>query len=286
VVAIVAILVGLLVPAVQRLRAAAARSESLNNLRQIGLACHAAADARKTLPVAWNAWWMHPPHNSGSYQGPWKTLRGDVVLHYALLPYLEQNNVYRPGAGEQVFSRAGDRRVWSIVLPVYLAPLDPSAPAGNVVTGVCYGWLEGGAGTPWATTSYAYNYQVFGRAGGNPWSWDHWGTHLGLDRIKDGTSNTLFFCEKMQVCRGIGSLWAHGGWNLDHAPAIGTVSWGTPQAGVTPEDCDRWRPHAFSEGGALACMADASARPVSPSVGYTTWRRLLDPDDGMPIGDL
>jgi prepilin-type N-terminal cleavage/methylation domain-containing protein/prepilin-type processing-associated H-X9-DG protein len=286
VIAIIAILIGLLVPAVQQVRTSAGRTQSLNNLKQIGIAIHAAHDCRNSLPVAWNAWWMHPPSNNGSYRGSWQSLTGDVVLHYELLPFIEQDNVYRPTSGQNLFSYAGDQRVWSIIIPVYIAPLDTSSST-HLATWVHYPWLENDAYTPWATTSYSYNYQVFGRRLGNPGNWDHWGTTIRLNTIQDGTSNTLFFAEKFQICKQICSVWAHGAWDnyYTYTPAFATASWSPPQVGATPDNCDHWRPHAFSNAGANVLMGDGSARGVSPSVTQTTWSRLVDPADGQPIDE-
>jgi type II secretory pathway pseudopilin PulG len=85
VIAIVAILVALLVPAVQKVRAAAARIRCINNLKQLGLAMHAHIGVNKTLP----------PNGIYAYNGaavvqtsPWSAMA-------RLLPYLDQDNLYR-----------------------------------------------------------------------------------------------------------------------------------------------------------------------------------------------
>src|SRR5437868_7106678 len=81
VIAILALLLGLLVPAVQRVRESAARTTCRNNLKQIVLGCHSYEDARKRLPALYSA----------STNDGWLA---------QILPYLEQGNLaagYRPG---------------------------------------------------------------------------------------------------------------------------------------------------------------------------------------------
>src|SRR5262245_23625865 len=80
VIAIIAILISLLVPAVQKVRVAAARTEAQNNLKQVGLACHAAHDAQKKAPMMY-----------GTYAGK------DGTVFYHLLPYLEQQPLWAQG---------------------------------------------------------------------------------------------------------------------------------------------------------------------------------------------
>src|SRR6266853_1219519 len=83
VIAIIAVLIGLLLPAVQKVREAAARIQCANNLKQIGLACHSYHDAHKALPFG----------KGPSYAGAPVYARWSV--HALLLPYIEQDNLYK-----------------------------------------------------------------------------------------------------------------------------------------------------------------------------------------------
>ncbi len=291
VIAIIAILIGLLLPAVQKVREAAARMSSSNNLKQLSLACHNAQDSRGMLPCAWNAWWMHlgdPNGNPGgyiygTYKGPWKTYNGDVTLFYHLMPFIEQDAVYRAGNGQQLFSYASGQRVWTIKLKTLKAAHDPSPKDDQ---NLAYGWLEGGAVTPWSTTSYSFNYQLFGERNGNPYDSNKWGTSYKIETIPDGSSQTMFFAEKMMVCGSFGNMTFHGGWNLDYCPTFGARYGSAAKFQVQPtqSNCDRFLPTAFTASGIQVSMGDGSVRGVNAGVSVATWGQATDPADGQVLG--
>lgn len=195
VIAIIAILIGLLLPAVQKVREAAARLQSSNNLKQIGIAIHACHDANGKLPTA-----------TGCFPAPgqpnviWEQ---DVVpsrfgtQQYFLLPYLEQDNLYRaawispnddapPNYGGRPQSWRTKSNDLGRRLKIYVSPTDPSVDGNGLA------WDNGGA------ASYASNWHAFG--GGWDEDWQIGGKARIPASFSDGTSNTIGYMERYAIC--------------------------------------------------------------------------------------
>ena len=123
VIAIIAVLIGLLLPAVQKVREAAARTQCKNNLKQMGLAMHGYHDANKASRPA-----FAKPRTRG-----WEVW---------MLPYVEQGNLYN--AINPIAATTPATANTTLPLSVYLCPSDPGRPINATSTG-----------TPRATTSSA-----------------------------------------------------------------------------------------------------------------------------------
>src|SRR5262249_36989137 len=92
--AIIAVLIGLLLPAVQKVREIADRMQCANNLKQMALACHSAHDAQKTLPPMCGMYGQPDPANL-DYTSSLPSTKVDTNCFFHLLPYIEQENLYK-----------------------------------------------------------------------------------------------------------------------------------------------------------------------------------------------
>jgi len=222
VIAIIAVLVGLLVPAVQKVRTAANSAQSKNNLKQIGLAVANADTTMGKMPVMFG---QYGSSEAGSF---W----------YNLLPYIEQDTLFKQGVNA---SR-------SAKIKILQAPNDPTYGTGTFellpAMEMWYGsnsatlptanpipaWATGS--TTWGMSSYAANWLVFGDQA----------TALNTT-MTDGTSNTLIVAEHYAFCkrpsglpRSGAMLWGYGvqpGLPTDPVPLKGKQwIWGALDSGV------------------------------------------------------
>ncbi len=216
VIAIIAILIGLLVPAVQKVREAAGRVQSANNLKQIGLALHNAHDTLGMFPpVTVNQWasfynGADNVHYAGAYlpNNPATAGSDKTTFFYALLPFIEQGTLHDDIAGYPYMIMAnckdnGAMMVGSHPVKTYVAPNDPSP-----YKSINWQWpyTSGDAVFQQTLTSYAPNVRVFGQPTPNGelsfWTveWNNaGGGTMTMLAITDGTSNTLAVVEKGMV---------------------------------------------------------------------------------------
>src|SRR5438477_7775490 len=130
VIAIIAILIGLLVPAVQKVREAAARTQCVNNLKQWGLAAHNCHDTYRKFPPALGTF---PGTTASGLPAPGGSF-GIGTFHF--LPFIEQDNLYKKALGTvgAPYGAAiggpvyfpGDNNVYAAVIPSFVCPSDPS----------------------------------------------------------------------------------------------------------------------------------------------------------------
>jgi type II secretory pathway pseudopilin PulG len=285
VIAIIAILIGLLLPAVQKVREAAARMQCSNNLKQLGLACHNCNDTYGKLPSPWT---------------------GTATVFFGLLPYIEQNNLYQI-SGQNVNNyfpvSGGNQYASSAEIKTFMCPSDASGPASGL-------WARGALANEvgaWAWSNYGANFQVFG----NPDAGDNAGANMvGSSSIPatftDGTSNTMLFAEKYRRCGPTGSLWGHGSWDVPwmalfaYGNRAGTAGYASNcisgpagivgpaskfQSQPTPWEtaCTPSRPASPHAGGINAGLGDGSVQFLTTGIDPNVWWALCTPANGEPI---
>src|SRR3954454_9796425 len=124
VIAIIAILIGLLLPAVQKVRESASRLKCANNLKQIGLACHNYHNTQKSFPPGYLA--------VSSYTDGTTDVAPGWGWAAFLLPYLEQDNLYRQLSLNQPIQNSAAIQT---VVKAYLCPMDSPPPSAFALTG-------------------------------------------------------------------------------------------------------------------------------------------------------
>lgn len=278
VIAIIAILIALLVPAVQKVREAAARTQSTNNLKQIGLAIHNYEGANKVFPPSYGP--MTPKNQTtiGEVGNPPEPDGGGSWLRQ-ILPFLEQS----------LATKLGD------VVPHFLSPQDYN-----------YGrWTVGGAGlSGYSMTGYVAIVSSGDSGNGSPYKACNPcdGVMYPSSRTKhahitDGTSNTVIVGERPADKDGVWGWWdSHWYYHMDYSIGAKQTTL-IYSSGLTtcptgplvfskgnPLDlCDTnhlWSPHGA---GGLFLLADGSVRFVSYSVDPTIIPKMASKDGGEAV---
>jgi prepilin-type N-terminal cleavage/methylation domain-containing protein len=241
VIAIIAILIGLLLPAVQKVREAAIRMTCQNHVHQLGLAVHNFHDSNGTLPP-FAAFWG----SNGN---------APVSSHYLLLPYIEQGNLANQANGNAFIDRTA-------VVETFLCPTDPSIPGGRFnagdlqgVTGADYTARLSVGGVYYGATNYAINAQVAVASVQSGHAFSGGMTLLG---IKDGTSQTVLFAERMAVCTGPNYPSRGASTNL----GTGSITFCIWARGAKSNTVSAWS----DDGG-----VDDLTKPGTFPVGYSYW---------------
>jgi prepilin-type processing-associated H-X9-DG protein len=277
VIAIIAILIGLLLPAVQKVREAAARMSCSNNLKQLGLACHNFHDVQGQFPAGYRR------------QAPIKTVFID------LLPYFEQDNLQKNwdyvnqnnNFGTMASGARGAQVIKTLVCPSDGLPnpaVDTADPTQHFGLTSYYGCA--------GTRSYRDSAGLLPRDGiflhVNAPNYPE--VRVNMTGITDGTSNTIMFGERNHNdalynaptasggCGGNLNAW---GWWAFRAPGDVTLSsWVQINYKIT-NPCDTTkadeRINAFGSqhsGGANFCLADGSVRFMRDSTDLITLRAL------------
>ena len=273
VIAIIAILIGLLLPAIQKVRESADRSKCTNNLKQIALGVHGFHDAMKRLPQSQNPNTFGYDNNGRS----WSWLS-------ALLPYVEQLSLYQAaGLGsspQPTFSTAA--ATFGQQIPAFLCPSDDSSQVPT---------------TSRANTSILCGHTNYKGVAGSNWAWGSWtnvgptGNNNGLDagngifyrsdgdrtltlsHIKDGLSGTFMIGEDIPGQN------VHCGWPAsNYATGTCAIPLNTNLPGSNQFPAGDW-PNVYSfrsqhPGGGNFALADGSVRFITETIDLTQYRAL------------
>ncbi|MDB5307072.1 MAG: pulG 10 [Gemmataceae bacterium] len=283
VIAIIAILIGLLLPAVQKVRQAAARSQSQNNLKQIGLAFHSHNDTFNYLP-----------HNNGinDYANIANAANGYVgSWAFMIFPYIEQQSYYN-------------------LMTSTTTAQGPSAQNNPTLTVAIKVFVDPGRGRPGATTSnncnqgacgpltdYAINTNLNAGTYGNTCCGGGGTYQKGNGRtiqgIQDGSSNTILVGNKYvplsMYSYNSGNNWDEGilagnwggtGRDGNRSAPDGSGNPAYMQDGTYGPD-DFWG--GPFPGGGLFLFGDGRVQTVNYSVNRTQFMYMLNPSDGQPV---
>lgn len=299
VIAIIAILIGLLLPAVQKVREAAARMQSLNNLKQMGLALHHFHDVNNVFPPGYQS-------GTGSLVPPYDTGPGWAWGTF-LLPYLEQDTLYRQLRLDLPCWDNVHALATRTVVKVFL---NPAAPNSNPLIEVR---LRNG-GNPIAGPTFAASHYLANNGQDESWAHDlsdlsglrgcgpfFRNSRTRIASVTDGLSNTVFIGEHTTISHktwvGVVPDAEVGPIHPNRFPFTQTDSAATlvlchsgpaasepgiihPPSFPTSHVCQMFAP--WSAGGGLVLFGDGSSRFIATGINHDAWAAL----SSMNMGDL
>jgi prepilin-type N-terminal cleavage/methylation domain-containing protein/prepilin-type processing-associated H-X9-DG protein len=311
VIAIIAILIGLLLPAVQKVREAAARMKCQNNLKQIGLALHSYENANQRLPPAGKGYGWCNVDVSHGYPGDAQIYNMNGLS--LLLPYLEQTGIDQRLNRNEAMSPQntgyccndvgntmgtlvgnpvtnGNAALMGIQLSVFRCPSDTGKPTQGVGSSAYSpGGSYDGAKTNYdfitSTSDFSCNYwkaaplQARAMFGEN--------STTRITDITDGTSNTLALGETtLDVYNGRTACWGYRAWvmtGIDMRYGINDWSFGTYITPL-PGRLGSWgRAGSLHPSGAQFCFADGSVRFIDQNTNLTLLTKLGYMADGSTV---
>jgi prepilin-type N-terminal cleavage/methylation domain-containing protein/prepilin-type processing-associated H-X9-DG protein len=291
VIAIIAVLIGLLLPAVQKVRDAAMRMQCQNNLKQIGLAAHNYLSNYGWFPGAQNnpdqavrdAGWPAPP-----FPGRWSS------LHIDMFPYYEQDNLQRnvvvDRSDPQYTNCIGRNSFGAQVVKILTCPADSALPNPPVVLyqrgGTDYYFAltsyGGCSGTLRSSTDYRSMCPPPDRSSPDGMVWTN--SSVRITEVTDGTSNTLHFGERSHRNLDTEGLSAPGAWAWVNINSIKdyTLNTSTQIEGTRAHDLSAFGSQ-HTGGGANFVMVDGSVRFISASIDFFRVYRPLSTRAGGEV---
>ena len=316
VIAIIAILIGLLLPAVQKVRGAAARMSCQNNLKQMGLALHNfAGNYNGQFPAALIHSGRYNNPNGKPYEGPEVSYKGQPYRVYnhtgfvALLPFIEQDNLFKQynyAYGSSSSSPYGiaigpnpnpnpNRIVASTIIKIYVCPSDTNPPPLMTDAPRSMNFYERdnfarsnylfntGAYTdydaPWAQTG-TYARGAFGNDGA-----------ASITNMVDGTSNTIAIGESTQIhtSSAYGPYWGAGTHTAVHGRGYynqfqPNYPYGTCSGSTGTLKCTyAWGFSSKHSGTTNFVFCDGSVKGIGDGMDYLVFRALGTPEGGEVV---
>jgi prepilin-type N-terminal cleavage/methylation domain-containing protein len=299
VIAIIAVLIGLLLPAVQKVREAAARIQCANNLKQLALACHNYHDTSASLPRNGNLFGLDQSHTANG-----TGCCGVGGAHWSwiarLLPYLEQDNLYRQAGipTSKMNQNAATLAVLALNLKTLTCPSDTTTPrtrtnsadlGGTLVAVTSY---KGVSGANWGADFYPHesnfstayrnrgvngSYNGLEKGDGIFWRADLRSGALRLTDITDGTSNTFMIGE--DVAEFIAwNAWSYANGACGTCAIPPNTGITIPPLGVNASRYVDW-PNRYSfrsrhPGGLQFAYADGTVHFTSDALPLTVYRAM------------